>query len=98
MCKTTYGLQVHHKNGKSHDNRPKNLEWRCEAHHLEVHGKTLRTPRFYPVSQKGDKVRLRVVYDDKYWKPTKQRRGCFGCRPSVLLVVVVLLLFTTLAA
>lgn len=32
-------LEVHHRDGNSHNNTPANLEWRCRKHHLAVHGK-----------------------------------------------------------
>lgn len=39
VCKKTGYLEVHHRDHNSHNNHPKNLEWRCRKHHLAIHGK-----------------------------------------------------------
>ena len=37
ICQCKYDLTIHHINGNHNDNRPENLETRCEEHHQMVH-------------------------------------------------------------
>lgn len=42
VCGAYSPLEVHHKDRNRNNNHPKNLEWRCRKHHLEIHGKGMR--------------------------------------------------------
>lgn len=80
-------LDVHHKDGNPWNNKPRNLEWRCEQHHHEVHGRWWPSPRSnvvrlqVPVAATG----AYVAYHEAGQAPNQGKGCCLGLMLSLVL-------------